>query len=227
MPGALRALDPATTEGQLRLDQASLTTYRRSSCNAARRRRWRPGASGCSSPPPTSPPMQPNTSADHVTARSSSRYRARVRARRTPPVFKIGVAHACLGWGRRAPAIGSGRWWGRRSGVRRSAPVTSLPRSGGSRRRHPRGIGSVCASVRRVCGEWHSPCVGRSLTGRGLPSRPEITFGSYEVVAASAKYRARRVRAPVWRRLTSTCSCQSTRSSATGQRRRSRCQCAA
>jgi hypothetical protein len=69
------------------------TTYRRSSCNAASRRRWRPGASGCSSPPPTSPPTQPNTSADHVTARSSSRYRARVRARRTPPVFKIGVAH--------------------------------------------------------------------------------------------------------------------------------------
>jgi hypothetical protein len=163
VPGALRALDPATTEGQLRLDQASyyLSKIELQRGKAPTMAPWRKRLFIA---PPTSPPTQPNTSADHVPARSSSRYRARVRARRTPPVFKIGVAHACLGWGRRAPTISSGRWWGRRSGGRRSAPVTSLPRSGGSRRRHPRGIGPVCASVRRVCGEWHSPCVGRSLS---------------------------------------------------------------
>jgi KUP system potassium uptake protein len=47
------------------------TSCRRSSSGAARHRRWRPGANGCSSPPPTSPPTPPNTSDCPATVRSS------------------------------------------------------------------------------------------------------------------------------------------------------------
>jgi len=47
------------------------TSCRRSSSGAARHRRWPPGANGCSSPPPTSRPTPPSTSACPATARSS------------------------------------------------------------------------------------------------------------------------------------------------------------
>jgi KUP system potassium uptake protein len=47
------------------------TSCRRSNSNAATRRPWRPGVSGCSSPPPTSPLTTPSTSPCPATAPSS------------------------------------------------------------------------------------------------------------------------------------------------------------
>jgi len=64
---ALRLLGPDQTEGPISLDEASYFLSK-IELTRDRRRRWHPGASGCSSRRPTSPPTPPNSWACHATA---------------------------------------------------------------------------------------------------------------------------------------------------------------
>ena len=70
VPAVLRSLDPAATEGRLRSMRRPIFCQRLS-CGVGRHRRWRRGASGCSSPPPTSRPTPSSTSVCRANALSS------------------------------------------------------------------------------------------------------------------------------------------------------------
>ena len=69
VPRALALLDPGQTEGPIDVDRASYFLSKIELTHGRPPRRWRAGASGCSSPRPTSPPTPPSTSASRATAR--------------------------------------------------------------------------------------------------------------------------------------------------------------